>query len=223
MDVARATQQHAAMAVGIVDPLGRLLDPVDRSLGKLEGKTGAGAQCEIGDGVKHGTDLGCPAGRLTIINKAPGARCAVDRLAQACTERLVVGLHCRCCRIELAKQRWIPLRQIHDHLDKGIDTLLLQMFTNPGKRAETIRLVSTQVVRRQCRGHHMLAEAPILERGTGAFAVKILAAPCEFRPVVFRARDLRQHAPRLNDENLNLAAAIIGLAASEYLRAGKLV
>jgi hypothetical protein len=45
MDVARASQQRGAMAVGIVDLLDLLLDPVDRALGKLDGEAGASPRC----------------------------------------------------------------------------------------------------------------------------------------------------------------------------------
>jgi hypothetical protein len=45
MDVARASQQRSAMAVGIVDLLDLLLDPVDRALGKLDGEAGASPRC----------------------------------------------------------------------------------------------------------------------------------------------------------------------------------
>src|SRR5579863_80333 len=62
----------------------------------------------------------------------------------------------------------------------------------------------------------MLAETPILERRTGTFAIEILAMPRQFRPVVFRACDFCQHAPWLDDKNLNLAVSMIGLAAREH-------
>jgi len=68
----------------------------------------------------------------------------------------------------------------------------------------------------------VLAKASILERATGTFAVNVFAVPREFGPVVFRARDLRQHPRWRHGENLDLAVTMIGRAPREHLYAGKL-
>ena len=218
----RAMQQPAAMTVKIVDLLYRLRDPVDRAFGKLERKAAASARCETGNAVQHCFHMRCPVGCLMIINKVPRAGRTVDHFAQAHAKGLLIFVRCCSGRIEFAEQRRIPLDQIHDHLDQYILTLFLQMIADAGKGAGPVRLVGAQVVRRQRGGHHMLAEAPILPGGTGALAVNILPLPFEFRPVVFRARHLRQHAPRLNGQNLDLAVTIIGLAARKHFLARKL-
>ena len=194
----RAMQQPAAMTVRIVDLLYRLRDPVDRTFGKLERKAAASGRCESGNAVQHRFHMCRPVGCLTIINKVPRAGRAVEHFAQPHAEGLLIFVRCCSDRIEFAEQGRIPLDQIHDHLDQHIFTLFLQMVADAGKRAGAVRLVGAQVVRRQRRGHHMLAEAPVLPGRTGALAVNILTVPFEFRPVVFRARHLRQHAPRLN-------------------------
>ncbi len=125
-------------------------------------------------------------------------------------------------RIELAEQGWIALDQIQDHLDQNIDTFFLQVIPDTGKRARAVALAVREVIRRQSGGHHMLAKAKILERRAGTFAVNVLAVSPQFRPVVFRARNLRQHAPRLDGKNLNLAVTMIGRAPREHFRARKL-
>jgi hypothetical protein len=68
------------MAVGIVDLLDRLGDPVDRALGKLDGEAGASPRCETGNAVEHSIHLGRPAARLMIIDKVPRACRALDQL-----------------------------------------------------------------------------------------------------------------------------------------------
>jgi hypothetical protein len=131
-------------------------------------------------------------------------------------------MHCCSGRIELAEQGWIPFDELHDHLDQSIDTFLLQVTTNTVKHAGAAQLAAGNVIRRQRGGHHVLAKAPILEGPTGTFAVNVFAVPCEFGPVVFRARDLRQHPRRRHGKNLNLAVTMIGRAARKHLCAGKL-
>ena len=68
----------------------------------------------------------------------------------------------------------------------------------------------------------MLTEAPVLEGGARAGAAEFLAAPRKLGAVILRAGDLRQHADRLDGENLHLVAAIIGLAACEHFLTRKL-
>ena len=112
--------------------------------------------------VEHGIHIGCPAGSFAIINKTPHTRRVVDRLAQSRSKRLVIGVHHRGGVVELAEQRSVLLRHIHDHFDESIDTLLFQMIANPRKR---VMAVGSRVVRRQCGGHQVLAESPVSVRG----------------------------------------------------------
>jgi hypothetical protein len=129
---------------------------------------------------------------------------------------------CIVAAAELAEQGWIPFDELHDHLDQSIDTFLLQVTTNTVKHAGAVQLAAGNVIRRPRGGHYVLAKAPILERPTGTFAVNVFAVPCEFGPVVFRARDLRQHPRRRHGKNFNLAVTMIGHAAREHLCAGEL-
>ena len=142
--------------------------------------------------------------------------------AQALAESLVILV--QRCRggIELAEQDQILLGQAKDHVHEGIDALFLQVIADAAKRAVAVRFVGTDVVRRETGSNHVLAEAVILERAAGTFAVDGPALPSELRPVVLATRDLRQHPLRLDGKYLNLAVTMIGLAAREYLAAGKL-
>ncbi len=156
-----------------------------------------------------------------IIDGVPRACRAVDHFAQPRPESLVVLVH-RCRgRIELAEQGCIPFDELHDHLDESIDTFFLQVTTNTVKHAGAVQRAARNVIRRQRGGHHVLAKAPILERRTGTFAINVFAVPCEFGPVVFRARDLRQHPRWRHGKNLNLAVTMIDRAAREHLCAGE--
>ena len=123
--------------------------------------------------------------------------------------------------IELAKQGRIVLDEANDDVDEGIDALFLQVISDAAKRAAAVYLVDSGVIRGKRRGNHMLAEAVILERAAGAFTVDVPAVPPEFRPVIFRACDLRQHALWLDGKYLNLTVTMIGLAAREYFPAGE--
>src|ERR1700704_2219139 len=104
------------MTIGIIDILYRPLDPVDRAPGKLEREAGASPRCEAGNAIKHAIHPGCPAGRLMIIDKTARPRRAVDHLAQARTDGLVILVDEGGGGIELAEQAWILLDQLHNHL-----------------------------------------------------------------------------------------------------------
>ncbi len=97
---------------------------------------------------------------MIIHEVAPACR-AVDRLAQARLERLLIGLHERRGRVQFAEQVQVPLGQAHDHLDKGIDTFSLQMIANARKRADAFRIgTAARGVRGQRRRHHVLLQNP---------------------------------------------------------------
>jgi hypothetical protein len=103
MDLARASEQRAAMAIGIVDFLHGPLDPVDCPLRELEREAGAPARREIGDGIERRIHIGSPAGRSTKVDEAVRAYRAVDRLAQARLECLVIGVNGCCGHVQLAE------------------------------------------------------------------------------------------------------------------------
>ena len=71
-------------------------------------------------------------------------------------------------------------------------------------------------------GDHMFTHAPVFERRARAVAANPVATTGKFGTVVFRTLDLRQDAPRLDSEELDLAAAIVNLAAREHLLARNL-
>jgi hypothetical protein len=48
-----------------------------------------------------------------------------------------------CCgHVQLVEQGWIPLGQVHDHLDKGVHALFLQVITNARKRTFRCRIAA---------------------------------------------------------------------------------
>ena len=65
--------------------------------------------------------------------------------------------------------------------------------------------------------NHVLAEPPVSKSRTGALAADILAASGDFGTIILRARDLRQHPPRFDGKDLDLAVTKVVFAAREYL------
>ena len=70
-------------------------------------------------------------------------------------------------------------------------------------------------VRGQRSRNHMLAEAIVVERRTVALAADRFALAEEIDAVVLRPLNLRQHAPRLDGEDLDAPFPMIGFAAGE--------
>lgn len=199
------------------------LDPVDCVLDEFEREAGATARREIGNGVERRVHIGRPTSRLAIVDETPRVHRAVDYLAQPCLERPIVGVDRRRSQIQAAKQSGVALGHVHDHLDKGVDALSLQMAAYAREHTGAVRIrIIAGGVRRQRRRDHVLAKAPIVERRAGALAPDLLAAPGDDGPVILRAGNLRQHALRLDAENGDLPGPIILLAAREHVAPGQL-
>lgn len=157
-------QQRAAMAIGIVDILDGLPDPLDHPLRELERQACAPTRRKIGDGVEHRIHIGGPAGHLAITDIAPRACRTIDRLVQPCLECLVVGMRGRCGHVQPAEQDRVALGRIHDHPDKRTDALFLQVIAYLRERAGAFRLrIAACGIGRQRRRDHVLAESPIVE------------------------------------------------------------
>jgi hypothetical protein len=218
MDLTRAIEQSAAMTIGIVDVLDRRFDPLDRPFGEGERAGGLCVGSEFGQRVEHGRDALRPGRRRTIFNIAAGARRLVDRLAQARLQRSAVGFCGRRSQLQPAQQIAVLLRQLQDQLDQGVDALVLQVSPYPREHGDTLAPILARGVDRQRDGDHVLAETRFRESRTIAFAAERLPAPRDRRAVVFRARDLRQHALGFEDKDFHPAVAMIGLAARERLR-----
>jgi hypothetical protein len=223
MNVARALQQCAALPLGIIDLVDGRFDPVDRPLDKPQRHAGALARGKFDDGTERRLHTRGPISHFAVTDVVCHAGRAVDRLAQACLDGLVVAAHRRRCHIEPAKQRRVPLGDLHDHCHEGVDALRLQMIANPAEHAGAVGLcLAAEGIGRERHRDHVLAEAPVLECAAGARAIDLLAAPGEFRAVVFRACDLRQHPLRFDAENDDMAGATIVLAARERFCPGQL-
>jgi hypothetical protein len=94
------------------------------------------------------------------------------------------------------------------------------MIANARKRADAFRIgTAARGVRGQRRRHHVLAEPPILESAAGALAADALAATRDLGAVDFRTVHLRQHAIRLERDDLHLTVAEIFLAARKHFLA----
>ena len=84
------------------------------------------------------------------------------------------------------------------------------------ERARASRLGAViALVRGQRSRHHVLAEAVVVEGGTGALALNRLALAEEIDAVILRSGDLRQHSPGFNGEDLDAPVSVVGLAAGE--------
>ena len=71
------------------------------------------------------------------------------------------------------------------------------------------------LVRAERSRHHVLAETIIVEGGTVALAFDRLALAEEIDAIVLRSRDLRQHPPGFDGEDLDASFPMVGLAAGE--------
>ena len=90
------------------------------------------------------------------------------------------------------------------------------MGADARERARAIRLGAVIALVRGERGrHHVLAEAVVVEGGTGALALDRLALAEEIDAVVLRSGDLRQHPPGFDGEDLDAPVSVVGLAAGE--------
>ena len=125
-----AVEQHGAMAVGTVDVLNCPLDPLDGAVRKLQDDAGALAGGEFGQRIERGVHFRRPAGGGALVDKAPGARRAVDRFAKTRLEVCVILVKGCGGHFQLAKQGQIPLSEIHDHRDQLVDALRVQMIAN---------------------------------------------------------------------------------------------
>jgi hypothetical protein len=84
------------------------------------------------------------------------------------------------------------------------------------ERAGAFRLEAViDLVCAQCGRHHVLAEAVIVEGGTGALALDRLTLADEIDAVVLGSGDLRQHPPGFDSEDLDAPVAMVGFAADE--------
>ena len=88
------------------------------------------------------------------------------------------------------------------------------MSADPPERAFQFG-ATLDLVRGERDRHHVLAEARIVEGGTGALAFDRLALAEKIDAIVLRSRDLRQHARGFDGEDLHASVSMVGLAASE--------
>ena len=133
--------------------------------------------------------------------------------------------HCQCLVVgaiggrgdlQLAEQGRIALGKLDDHRDENCVRLIREVGADARERAGACRLGAAIALVRGERGrHHVLAEAVVVEGGTGAFALDRLALAEEIDAVVLRSRNLRQHPPGFDGEDLDAAVPMIGLAAGE--------
>ncbi len=157
-----------------------------------------------------------PAAGLAILNVAASGRRLVDRLAQTRCESLLVGAVGGRGDLQLAKQGRIALGKLDDHRDESSIRLIREVGTNARERAHATRLGAMIALIRGQRGrHHVLAEAVVVEGGTGALALDRLALAEEIDAVILRSGDLRQHSPGFDGEDLDAPVSMVGLAAGE--------
>ena len=221
MDVPRALEQGAAFAIGIVDGFDRALDPVDRPLGQLEDEAVVPG-VESVESVERLVDARGPAAGLAIFDIAARGRRLVDRLVEARGQRLVVGAVGGRGDLELAEQGRIALGKLDDHRDENSVRLIREVGADARERAGAFRLGAAIALVRGERGrHHVLAEAIVVEGGTGALALDRLARAEEIDAVVLRSGDLRQHAPGFDGEDLDAPVAMVGFAAGEGVPASR--
>ncbi len=215
MDVSRALEQGAAFAIGIVDRFDRALDPVDRPLGQLEDEAVVSG-IESVEGVERLVDAACPAAGLAVLDIAARRRRLVDRLVEARSQCLVVGAVGRRGDLQLAEQGRIALGKLDDHPDENSVRLIREVGADARERARASRLGAVIALVRGQRGrHHVLAEAVVVEGGTGALALDRLALAEEIDAVVLRSGHLRQHPPGFDGEDLDAPVSMVGLAAGE--------
>jgi hypothetical protein len=203
--------------LGIADRLHRLFDPFDGSPRELEDEAATFTRGEIGEGIECRVDLRSPAGGGAIIDEVSGARRAVYRFAKARLEFLVVLVKgCR-SHIQLAEQDQVLLREIDDYCDKLVDALSFQVIANARKCAGALSLPIGRGISRERGRDYVLAEAPVLECGAGAFAANLRAAPCDNGAILLTAGDLRQDAPGPQCEDFYQSVAVILGPTREHL------
>ena len=215
MDVPRALEKLAAFAVGIVNGFDRALDPVDRMLCQREHEAVVPGFQSVED-VERLVDARRPSAGLPIFDIAARRRRLVDRLIEARRQRLVVGAVDGRGDLQLAKQGRVALRKVDDHRDENSVRLIREVGADARERAGAFRFEARIDLIRGERGrHHVLAETIIVEGGTVAFAFDRLALAEEIDAIVLRSRDLRQHAPGFDGEDLDASFPMVGLAADE--------
>jgi hypothetical protein len=93
---------------------------------------------------------------------------------------------------QLAEQGPIALGDLDDHCDKYFVRLIREVGADARERAGADWLgAAIGLVRGERRRHHVLAEAVVVEGGTGAFALDRLALAEEIDAVVLGSGDLR--------------------------------
>ena len=167
------------------------------------------------ESVERFVDAAGPAARLAMLNEAAGGSRLVDRLAETRGENLFVRAVVGRGHLQLAEQGRIALGEVDDHRDEDSVRLIREMGADAGERAGALFGAVIDLVRGERRRHHVLAEAIVVEGRTVTLALDRLARAEEIDAVVLRSGNLRQHASRLDVEDLDASVAMIGFAASE--------
>ena len=208
------SSRTAAFAVGIVDRFDRGLDPVDRALGQPEDEAVA-LGVESLEGVERFVDAAGPAASLAIFDIAACRRRLVDRLAEARGQSPVVGGVADRGEVQLAEQGRVALSKLDDHSGENPVWFPFEVSADAREHARARFAAVAGRVRGERSRHHVLAEAIIVEGRTVALALDRLARAKEIDAVVFRSAHSRQHAPRLDREDIDAPLPMVGLAAGE--------
>ncbi|MBP6769030.1 MAG: hypothetical protein KA171_14715 [Reyranella sp.] len=221
MDVAGLFEQPVAMATGFVDLLDRVFDAVDGVQGEIRGQSGMLAACKLGDSIESGANIVGPAVGFVVVDETSRSGGDIDRPTQLLFETLdVAGGRGGGGDIELAEQGRVSLGEFDDHLDQGIDALLLQMGPDAVENGWPLLAVVGYIVGGEAGRHHVLAEAPIAEGRARAFAADLLAAFRQNGAVIFRASDLGEHSVPFDRQKVDLPVAMVFLAPREHFGAG---